>query len=117
MTDDPRALAAQLLAASRFAMPREEALEHIRARRAELTALSPAPTPDIAAPEAMPSLVDAPEEFAAAFWQRRRSPPLPQVKPRKPRTGRSSPPSPTTPPTLRVIGGKDHDGDNTELPA
>ena len=72
MTDDPRALAAQLLAASRYAMPLQEALEHVRVRRGTLCSPPAAPEPDFSAPEATPlPIIDAPELFAAAFWNKR----------------------------------------------
>lgn len=124
MTDDPRALTAKLLAASRFAMPLQEALDHVRDRRAQLTASQPLPAPHLAASEEMPyPIIDAPDKFAAAFWNKRANPPAPkpEPKPKKPR----NPQKPTGPtpahPTLRLIdGGKGitgGDGDNSDEPS
>lgn len=114
MTDDPRALAARLLAGTRFAMPLQEALEHIRVRRAELSQSQYAPAPDLTAPEDMPHpLVDAPEFFAAEFWKRRAPP---QALKRQPKQVKSSrPAADKATPALRIIdGGKGDGGDNGE---
>jgi hypothetical protein len=92
MTDDGRARAARLLARSRFAMPRADAIAHIEERRKTLIAPA-APPPaaleaNFAAPEPMP-VIDQPEHFAADFWKTRRLPgpadEPPKPKPTKPR--------------------------------
>jgi hypothetical protein len=92
MTEDVRALAARLLAASRYAMPSEEARAHIAARRRQLLAAPEVPEPDFS-PEPLP-IVDAPEAFADAFWQSRKQ--------------SDKPPRALGRPHLRVIDG---DGD------
>jgi len=85
MTEDPRALAARLLAKSRYAMPRAQALAHIEARRRRLLAPPAEPEPDLTAPEPLSlALLNAPEKYASDFWTRRSSR-------EKPRPGR--PPS------------------------
>jgi len=95
MTDESRLLAARLLAASPSAMPLDEALEHIRARRAQLLCQPEVqPEPDFG-PEPMP-LITNPEQFAGNFWEKRKLPgpndeppkPKPTAKPKKPRLGR-----------------------------
>ncbi len=77
---DIQALVVQLLARSRYAIPREEAHAQIRRRRAALLAHLPGPMPtpvpseaDFAVAELMPVL-DQPEAFAAAFWRNRTLP-------------------------------------------
>jgi hypothetical protein len=89
--DDTRPLAIRLLAASRFALTKEDALAHIRARRAALLSGPPrvsAHEPDFTAAEPMPVL-DEPEKFAAEFWRDRTLPSAtdepPKPKSRKPR--------------------------------
>jgi len=87
--DDPRPLATRLLAASHFAMTIQDALAHIRARRAALlTGPPPAPAgdPDFAAAEPMPVL-DEPDKFAAQFWRARKLP-GPKDEPPKPKVAR-----------------------------
>ena len=77
MTDDGRARAARLLARSRYAMPRTDAIRHIEERRQALLAPAAAPAPaldaDFSAPEPMP-VIDQPEKFAAEFWRARKLP-------------------------------------------
>jgi hypothetical protein len=89
MIDDPRALAARLLAASPFAMSLEDALNQKRARQAALLS-APATVQkaesDFTAPEPMPVL-DRPDEFASAFLAKRR-PPGPDDEPPKPKSKR-----------------------------
>jgi hypothetical protein len=87
--DDTRPLATRLLAASPFAMTIQDALAHIRERRAALLS-GPPPAPagelDFAAPEPMPVL-DRPEQFAAEFWRARKLP-SPKDEPPKPKLAR-----------------------------
>ena len=72
MTGDPRTLAARLLAASRYAMPRADALAHIEARRRRLLA-PPAPysmpEPDFAEAETI-NLFDDHHAYAKEFFGR-----------------------------------------------
>jgi hypothetical protein len=86
MTDDLRALAAQLLAESPFAMPIEEAQAHIKERRARLLAQAappPAAEPDFS-PAPMPDVQD-PINFGTAFWAKRAAePPNPKKQKRPP---------------------------------
>jgi hypothetical protein len=90
MTDDGHARAARLLARSRFAMPRADAINHIAERRRTLLAppLALVPDADFTAPEPMP-VIDQPETFAAEFWRGRKLPsPIdepPKPQPKKPR--------------------------------
>ncbi len=82
MSEDPRALVARLLAQSPFAMPREDALEHVRARREQLLAHRVAtPEPDFTAPEPMPVAdpVHDVSAYARDFWARKKS-----SRPKKP---------------------------------
>jgi hypothetical protein len=107
MTDESRLLAARLLAASPSAMPLEDALEHIRARRAQLLLAQPQSPPitEDFGPKPMP-IVEEPEKFAANFWDKRQlpgptdEPPKPKPKPKSKR-----------PPGRRPIGdlGPAHD--------
>jgi hypothetical protein len=83
---DTRPLAIRLLAASRFAVTKEDALAHIRARRAALLSgppAAPAHEPDFTAAEPTPVL-DQPEKFAAEFWRARKLP-GPDDQPPKPK--------------------------------
>lgn len=115
MTDDPRALAAKLLAASSYAMPLADAIEHIRKRRSAL-ALPPSPAapPDLVASSAVPlPIVDDPEQFAADFWKRRLMPEIQKTKLKPPLPGRRPAGETHAHPDLRVIDGGKDDGDNT----
>lgn len=90
MTDDLRALAAKLLAASPHAMPIEEAEALIKARRSRLLGqaipTSPPAQEPVTTPQPIPELTLNPEAFASAFWARRKPTPPPS-KPKK-RPGR-----------------------------
>lgn len=73
MSDDPRSLAARLLAQSRYALPLCEARAHIEARRSQLLARpvrASVPHPDFTVPAPLP-IVDDPAGFAAEFWKDR----------------------------------------------
>ena len=114
MTDDPRVLAARLLSESRYAMPIAEAMALVLARRKELLTPS-ASEPDLTAPEPILPIIDAPELFAAEFWDKRTATPSrPAPKPRqKTARTRKAPPVPsdkTSP--FRVIQGGKTDGDS-----
>ena len=88
MSDDPRVLAAQLLAQSRFALPLSEARAQMDARRKQLLAspvAAPVSDPDFA-PAPLP-IVDDPSGFAAEFWAKRKVPPARKKSPTK-RPGR-----------------------------
>ena len=101
MIEDTRALAARLIAASPLAMSLEEALKQQRERRAALLASPPAAPsqkaePDFTAPAPVPpTIVEAPEAWAAAFWQKRAPAAQKPAKPKKPKS----------PPGRRPIGG------------
>lgn len=121
MTDDPRALAAQLLAASRFAMPLKDVLEHIRKRRAAYPSPPLLREPDVAAPELISvPLIDDPDRFAELFWKKRTATKVTKLpsKTAKPRVSRTQVPPTPAHPTLRLIdGGKgnsDGGGDNSD---
>ena len=119
MIEDPRALAARLIAASPLAMSLEEALRQKRERRAALLA-SPScpakPEPDFMQPEKSPlPIVDAPETFAADFWHKRAKPlgdppPPPKRKSTKPRGRKPAGDLPAGASRFRIIDG-DRDGD------
>jgi len=72
MPDDVLPPLADLIAKTPGAQTREQALEHIKARRARLLAQSPIDTrrdDKIAAPEPAPS-AESPDDYAAGFWKR-----------------------------------------------
>jgi hypothetical protein len=111
MSDDVRALASRLIAASRYAMPLTEARRQIEERRQRLLAVEvPAPDADFSAPEPFADPVDDPSGFAAAFWQRKaRSDTPPACPPGRPPKGDLSPEHER----FRVLdGGKEPHGDN-----
>lgn len=99
-------LALQLLAASPYAMPIEEARTEIRARRSRLLAAEPSSAdPDFSAAEPMPTADPVHDAlgYAAQFWKRKETRQEPLGRPSK-----SHPDS-----TLRILdGGKAPDGDN-----
>ena len=100
MTDDPRALAAKVLAASRYAMPREEALAEIRARRTIRRDALPSADPAAAEPLSVP-IIDDVEGFVRDWWAARTSPEAP------PRRAKKAP--------LRLVKGTaPRDGDNSK---
>ena len=90
-------------------MPRADALEHIRARRAQLLLAQPqsppTPEPDFSVPKPLP-IVEEPEKFAATFWDKRKLP-GPTDEPPKPKPK----PKSKKPPGRRPIGdlGPAHD--------
>lgn len=115
MTDDLRALAARLLAASPYAMPSEEAEALIKARRSKLLgdATRPAPIPAEPVTTAQPIANDLtldPIGFAKnVFWPKRSRPP----EKAKPNKKREKAPARTTHPKLTIIdGGKGVDNDD-----
>lgn len=116
MTDDLRALAAQLLASSPYTMTLQEAQAHIAERRKKLLAAPPnistRADPDFTAPAPMPVL-DAPESFATDFWSKRKVPGVddepPKRKPKKPRGRKPVGDLPARANRFRIIDG---DGDN-----
>ena len=114
MIQDPRTLAAQLLAGTRYAMPIEEAIAQVQARRQQLltpTAQSVKTEPTFTEAAPFP-VIDSPDAFAAAFWAAREKPAKSKTKPKaKPKMNKSEPPERLPErPALRVIpGGK---GDN-----
>ena len=106
MIDDPRSLAAQLIALSALAMSLEDALKQKRKRRAKLLAAPSLPEPDFS-PEPFPFL-DNPQEFGRDFI----------AKKQRDRPAKSAPPGTTTGalpkkgrPFTVITGGRDGDND------
>ena len=106
MMDDPRALAARLIAASPLAMSLEDALKQKRERREQLLAVPPLSEPDFS-PEPFPFL-DSPQDFARDFIAKKRSDrgskPVARSKTNK------APPKKSGPFTV-ITGGLDGDND------
>lgn len=110
MSEDPRALAARLLAQSPFAMPRDTALEHVRARRERLLADRAAmPEPDFTAPEPIPVAdpVHDVSAYARDFWARKTKGATRKPPGRRPK-GELTPEHDR----FRVVDGDRDDGDN-----
>ena len=108
---------AAVMARSPFLLPASEVDAAIAAR---VHALVPAPKaePDLTKPEPSPvPIVDAPEKFAADFWQKRSKPlgdppPRPKPKATKPRGRKPVGDLPPAADRFRVIdGGSEGDGD------
>lgn len=89
MTDDARAIAARVLAASPSAMRTQDVRAHIAERRKGLLVQPPRPAkdePDFTAPV---PVLDAPHQFARDFWAKRAPPALPEPPKQKAKTERS----------------------------
>ncbi len=104
MINDPRSLAARLIAASPLAMSLEDALKQKRERRAELLAAPPVPEVTIA-PEPLP-VIDSPADYARDFWQDRQPP---EKSPRRPPRKKSGSPHERRGPFRLIDGGKSGD--------
>lgn len=107
MIDDPRALAARLIAASPLSMSLEDALKQKRERRRALLTPPAKPEPDFSAPQPLP-IIDAPHQFASGFWEKRSSPHQAAAKP-KSAAQRPAKPSRGSHPLRLIRGGKDGD--------
>jgi hypothetical protein len=118
MTDDPRSLAARLIAASPLAMTIADARSRTLDRRRKLLAYAPMGStgaePDFTAPAPMPVL-DAPVSFAKDFWSKRRAPDAndapPKAKVRTPQGRKPLGDLPLEANRFRVIDG---DGGDSE---